>query len=136
MTPEEFKIKKLLTPRIKCAARYPDSPFPVGAVLEQDFEEPEIYNYIDSNRRPWMIENPELYPDVFTPIPWWKDRKPEDMPEYVKDGRVFKIIKWTTVEDAIYYDEIDKQNGCVHFYMKNTLPATEAEYNAYINQQH
>lgn len=132
MTPEE-----LLRPRIKCVIRYPDSPFPVGAILEQDFEEPEIYNYTDSNRRPWMLENPGLYPEVFQPMQWWEDRKVEDYPAFLKtkNGEVRKINQIVTEEsdDPFYTTEEDELGW--YFHQDGVIPATEQEYLEYIKQK-
>lgn len=101
-------VEELLKPRIKCVIRYPDSPFPVGAILEQDFEESNIYNYLDSLNRYWMLEDPQLYPEVFKKLEWWEGRTLKEMPAYVKviredcakdTGLYCKVYKWHTYDD-------------------------------------
>lgn len=125
--------KQLLIPRVKCVLRYPDSRFPVGSILSQDFEDHELYVYIDSNRKFWLICNPELYPEIFTPLPWWSDRKPEDMPKYLKDqAGVYSKATWGVSMKLFTSD------GELWHITENVMsffePATEEEYTAYINQ--
>lgn len=129
---------ELLRPRIKCIARYPDSPFPIGAILEQDFEEPELYHYMDSNRRPWILENPELYPEIFKSVTWWEDRASEEMPAYVKDhNAIFKAHWRTEKSDDTLRMQLDDGYGewyVIPSIMYHFEPATEEEYIRYKNQ--
>jgi hypothetical protein len=137
-----LSVEELLRPRIKCMIRYPDSPFPVGAILEQDFEEQNIYHYHDSLKRHWTLEDPQLYPEVFKEMEWWEDRKVDEMPEYVieEGGHVFKT-KWK--EGAITENgqqpmrvEADDTDWLV---IPNVMcffqPATSTDYQAYINHE-
>jgi hypothetical protein len=124
--------EELLRPRIKCVIRYPCSPFPVGAILEQDFEEPEIYNYTDSNKRSWMLESPELYPETFKRLQWWEDREGDEPPKYIKsNGIVYKADKWSKSFQGIHW------LGCLvnktkYIPCEYIIPATAAEYEAYL----
>lgn len=93
MTTEE-----LLKPRVKCISptneHYPNSPFTVGDILEQVHPELSSSNPYKGN---WEygknkeIYHPEKFPHLFKKLEWWEDRKPEDMPEYVRRGELEKI---------------------------------------------
>jgi hypothetical protein len=60
--------------RIKVIADYPGNPESVGFIYQGD-------EWAES----WYKEM-EQYPHLFQPLQWWQDRKPEEMPEYVKFG--------------------------------------------------
>lgn len=132
MAPEE-----LMKPRYKVIADYPKSLYHVGDIINAGSTGEDCI-YCDR-------EGPRMrhYPHLFKKLEWWQDRAPEDMPEYVKEGEfVFKAI-WT--EGAVtengkqpmrmklndgYGDWQVISNVMCHF-----EPATEAEYNSYINKQ-
>lgn len=88
------------------------------------------------------------YPNLFQSLLWWSDRKPEDMPEYVKIitspmltrehlnvGAIVNVFKHFSDSGSGH-----NANGCQVFgndYMSYSRgePATEEEYTAYINQK-
>jgi hypothetical protein len=138
-----LSVEELLRPRIKCMIRYPDSPFPVGAILEQDIEEPNIYHYRDSQNRHWTLEDPQLYPEVFKEMQWWEDRKPDDMPKYVKEGDFIGKAKWkagVVTENGqqpmrMSFEDSNGDWQAIPNVMCFFQPATLADYQAYINNQ-
>lgn len=120
-TDKPKSTEELLEPRYKVIADYPECPFEEGDILVNPTYEPQ-------------------YPHLFQKLEWWEDRKPEEMPQYVKIqddddnflpvqwGCVMKVEKWSNgfcyVEDGQCLDNTD-------FAYK---PATEAEYQSYLNQ--
>lgn len=130
--------EQLLMPRVKCVIRYPDSRFPVGAILYQDFEDPELYNFIDANKRLWILESPQLYPETFIPLPWWSDRGISDLPEYVKrsDGSIVRVLHYGYSEgEGELYLVIDDLEIPNYMDYLSPEPSTLEEYAAYINQK-
>lgn len=117
MTPEE-----LLRPRVIIENKWPNCPYVVGDILTQDGDYYWVVNDIISWYSKIPKQDVEPYPYLMRPLKWWEERKPEDMPPYVKgisNGAVIKVEK-------------------VHFSTNTYLPATEAEYLQYVktlNQQ-
>src|SRR4051812_40933853 len=96
MSPEE-----LLKPRYKVIADYPKSLYYVGDIINAGTTSEDCI-YCDR-------EGPRMrhYPHLFEPLPWWKDRKVEDMPEYVKvinevcakdTGLYCRVFKWSIID--------------------------------------
>lgn len=119
MTTEE-----LLRPRVKVIASYPKCGYKIGQIL-----------YVDDIGIAWVKNEYGFYTDpvydvgkyshLFEPLPWWKDRKVEDMPRFVKHLKsgVFKVKEHCVTGCKI-------EGGYWSVY-DNLLPATEADYNAY-----
>lgn len=131
MTTEE-----LLKPRYKVIADYPGSQYSAGDILTVIGT--ELYTK-------GSIEFFEQYPHLFKSLQWWEDRKPEDMPEYVKIverpwfvdkklniGDIAKIHKHFTnsLGDCNPYGCQVFGNDFMSYY--KCVPATETEYNEYI----
>ena len=145
----EVSSKKieLLMPRYKVIADYPNTPYGLNQVLTKR----EIRFGMGSL-------SPENYPAIFRKLNWWEERKVEDMPEYVKviangcsfnAGTILKANNWgvypdegnnfgnegdyycllITTEESSTHDKGEE----VKMNMRNVLPATEQEYNDYIN---
>lgn len=140
-------VQELLQPRIKCRIRYPDSPFPVGAILTQDFEEPNIFHYKDSFNNHWTLEDPHLFPEVFQSIPWWEERRPEDLPLYFKVASnlganignapkpIYKIgvdAEWNIYKEHVIGVKYKSYGGLMIDYI---IPCSAEEYTTYINQK-
>lgn len=123
--------EQLLQKRFKFIMPYPGSHWEVGDIFESILE--DIYKVKSSPVK--MIESVmESYPSIFQPLPWWSDRKPEDMPEYLKwrtKQQIVKPVRWEANCEFYYLSEHD----IVGYYSDYTDPATEEEYNAYINQK-
>lgn len=128
--------EELLKPRYKVVADYPrphNHPyFGMGEIIEAIT--PEDIEYFNK------------YKALFQPLPWWSDRKPEDMPEYVRyseyylnhyhlDGEfksmIFKVDNWSNG----HYGIKAKGGGIIYGYEINFEPANESEYTAYISQK-
>ena len=139
-----MKVEELLMPRIEVIADYPSSPYYVG----------EIKDRLGDN----VAAHFAKYPHLFRKLNWWEERKVEDMPEYVKviangcsfnAGTILKANNWgvypdegnnfgnegdyycllITTEESSTHDKGEE----VKMNMRNVLPATEQEYNDYIN---
>ena len=80
-----------------------------------------------------------LYKNIFKELPWWSDRKLEEMPEYVADTNlVFHKAKWAEHPHGVFMyldDKIDNGWHVIENIMCFYAPATSEEYNAYISQK-
>ena len=88
MTPEE-----LMKPRYKVTADYPGSRFIIGQILKK------VKTVSGKEFVPSMLQQPDDFPHLFQPLKWWEDRKPEDMPEYLKvyykdEVQFHKVSQW------------------------------------------
>ena len=125
MTPEE-----LMKPRYKVIAIDTTETFQVGEILNHP-EEWHDYLWVGPSGK--IIFYPEKYPHLFKKLEWWEERKPEEMPEYVKGyDRVYKMINWTHNTCGEYFDEVEQAPNRVMFEMKKLEPATADEYEAYL----
>jgi hypothetical protein len=120
MTTEE-----LMKPRWKVIADYPNSPFFIGQVFT-------IPNFDNQFTKDYWAAEKNKYPNIFEPLPWWKERKVEDMPEYVRhtaSGKTWKVKEYDLPTGAhLVGNEISSYWAV----MKNLVPATESDYNAYL----
>lgn len=150
MQTDEQKVQELLKPRYKIIADYPHSPFPVGRLLDgndesflvtrtqyQDFGELHFQNN-------WMpIDYLEKFPHLFCKLEWWEERKPEEMPEYVKPDpngaleqfrsqkTIYKVRRWVRDDNNLWCEVGDHD----HIHVNHIIPATSSEYNNYNNAQ-
>lgn len=109
-----MNTEELLRPRWKLIADYPDNPDKIGAIYNPEY-------YLERN-----IAFFDKYPHLFKKLQWWEDRKPEEMPEYVKHPRfddVFKIVSIETKYMSVYLDDETFPRSLAHF-----IPATKEEY--------
>jgi hypothetical protein len=136
-------VEQLLRPRYKVIASFWYNPFEIGQIL---------LLYLNSfNNWAYTFDDPcgdttqvlesdfSEYPHLFKKLEWWEGRKPEEMPQYVKwnydphiddpimKNHVRKVEGW---EQAGYGVKINIDVIAT----KHWIPATEAEYNAYINK--
>lgn len=128
--------------RVKVENKWPNCPYEVDDILIRDGD----YYWVVGDVS-WHGKIPkqdvEPYPYLMRPLQWWEDRKPEDMPAYVKDDAgVYKVQEWHTEigpKCTVYIDtKIHKRyvNECTECPLySDILPATEAEYNEYIKQK-
>lgn len=92
-------ITELMRERYKVIAPMPFGKFMVGDILmhlkvitKLDQKEGELIWRVVGGRFGGqsvgipMIKDPETYPHLFKKLEWWEDRKPEEMPEYVRYG--------------------------------------------------
>ena len=122
-------VEQLMQPRYKVIADYPNSIYKIGEIVQQfgkDFFNTAFF---------------EKYPQLFSKLEWWQDRKPEDMPRYIKDKngiKVYEVYKHFTCtypphRDGEWFDDPNcflinpgyAQN--YSFY----LPATQTDYEQY-----
>jgi len=79
------------------------------------------------------------FPHLFEPLPWWKERKVEDMPEYVKSikqeydyglkvGEIIKVKEWLRISKTMYVIQGPNRE----YHPDCLIPATEADYNTYL----
>lgn len=133
MTTEE-----LLKSRYKVIADYPNCHFNVGQIIEKR-------KYMNGK---WYVPgctfDPDDYKANFQKLEWWQERKPEEMPRYLKDkdgNKVYSVYKHfnCTYPQSIRTGESDffDDPNCwlrEHDYTQNYsfyLPATEEEFNQY-----
>lgn len=80
----------------------------------------------------------DLYPAIFRKLNWWEERKVEDMPEYVKGivgyfkDKIYKIAHPAQNGREWHVDNEIEHRTFVS-YGNDFTPATEQEYNDYIN---
>jgi len=125
MTKEE-----LLKERYKVVLNYPGSMFKVGEIIEAtEFPKRwagEKFNLIN--------DHPANYPDIFKKLEWWQGVTIGDLPMYLKltTGSIFKIQEWAlgVTKAAIFVND-----RFVDISLYGTLPATEEEYNSFINKK-
>ena len=117
-------VEELLMPRYKVIADYPNTPYGLNQVLTKR----EIRFGMGSL-------SPENYPAIFRKLNWWEERKVEDMPDYVKWDvgiyptwkKIMKVDKWNS------NGSFDHENVTIS--VINCFPATEQQYNDYINSK-
>ena len=132
MTPNE-----LMNRRFKVIAPYPHSPYQVGDLVEMGVQSFHITTTRDDSylnesgkcENYFSIAEVEKYPHLFREMPWYEDRKVEDMPEYVKDkisGKIFNPVHFSN------HWAYPSKNGCAfggrHIRYETLLPATQEEY--------
>lgn len=115
-------VEELLRPRYKVVADYPKSIYKIGTIINAGTTSEDCI-YCD-------LEGPRMrhYPHLFQPLPWWSDRKVEDMPEYVKHVNcgVFKVVEHCEVGASL--------EGKYYAVYKNLQPATREEHEQYKKQ--
>lgn len=122
-------VEELLKPRYKVIEKDTTNNWRVGDIIEEgDVEGPVVYSkpMINGNggKSMWDMRLFPNYPHLFRLMHWSEERKPEDMPKYVKyigNGRISDMAK-----------------GMVEYglmVLEDYLPATESEYLEYINSQ-
>lgn len=130
--------EQLLQKRFKFIIPYPGSHWEIGDIFESILGG-DIYGAKNSPIR-MMKSVLESYPEIFKELPWWSDRKPEDMPGYLRinygNGPVLcKVSQWMHKIGEQMVFEYYKNGLALRETTKGTEPITEEEYNAYINQK-
>ena len=120
-------VEELLMPRIKCTTKFlgmKREGWEVGTICEVTK---------DTDDAVFILSLPNQYPLNFKPLNWWEERKVEDMPDYVKWDvgiyptwkKIMKVDKWNS------NGSFDHENVTIS--VINCFPATEQQYNDYIN---
>ena len=105
-------VEQLMMPRYKVTNNWPsmrDFELHQVVTLDKEFSpQYRMWTITDcQGERNYITKFFDNYPHLFQPLPWWAERKVEDMPEYVKDGNgeVYKIKEWDNFSSPhIYVD--------------------------------
>lgn len=135
LSPEE-----LLKPRFKVIAGYPHSPCTVGDIFTFDREVAQAYNRWVNQKGEYTTRiHFESYPHLFKKLAWWEKRKPEDMPEYLKNDdalnsvpEMVNVVDWEMEEESIPCFKANGDN--MYTWVRGFIPATEADYLTYKNK--
>ena len=115
MTTEE-----LLKPRYKVIADYPFMQWALGQIILLTTGNDGDYYF-------------EKFPHLFKKLEWWEERKPEDMPEYVKSELgVFKA-EWKMSALTMFVRDRNDPDDIWIMPSEKITPATEQEYQRFIN---
>lgn len=132
----------LLIPRYRVKDIWPSmelEPFRLGQIVTLQWHKAEGYIHVPIKHIPGSYMRQgffDKFKNLFEPLPWYAERKEEDMPEYIRfkqDGAVFKIEHW---DMKILFGFVDLKNrrGCGLTTFKPEYgydPATEADYLVY-----
>lgn len=133
--------EELLKDRYKVIADYPKSIHKVGAIYTIGINGDVLY--CDQNG-PRMSQ----YPHLFKKLDWWEDRKIEEMPEYLRSqkqpinhqARFSNVVIMCGVDAFWDSAKYSAKGGNVTAYggiiIDCFMPATEEEYNAYLQSKH
>ncbi len=137
-----METKDLLKPRYKVIADYPENTLEVGQILiESDVFDDWLQtdNFLHGIKKSCAV----LYPHLFQPLPWYADRKVEEMPEYVKfiqDEPYYQldkgvVISWQELDEYIKSrSELELLSHPI-ILMGYAEPATKEEYEHYLKNQ-
>ena len=137
-----MSIEQLMQPRYKVIADYPCRPHPIGSIIEftnDPYDTRTLFTLPGAEHR-YPESKFKEYPNLFKPLQWWEERKPEDMPQYIRfkpDNTLFKIEQWD-MPILFGFTDVERQRGCGLKTFKPEYgyePATEAEYLTYINSK-
>lgn len=124
--------EQLLKNRYKAIAEDTTQSFKAGDILDHnDGWRDNVWQAPNGQ----YIFNPERYPHLFQLLPWWSDRKPEDMPQYYKYSGNHGVFKTNFRPQGGIVMLQFSPTETVPTRLEYTLPATEEEYTAYINQK-
>lgn len=144
------KVKELLKPRRKVIAEYFYSPYKVGDIIiihDDRSVHLTTTTYRDEfgdNVEQANYFNPKImdtYPHLFEHLEWWENRKPEEMPEYVKlnpentvgGDEVMQVLNTEVFVDGIglLIHKLAHEQKYTH--AKYFLPATKEQYEQYLS---
>lgn len=127
MTTEE-----LLKPRYKVIAGYPNSEFEVGEIF------PDCEPDLAEGFKDFTIKEMAKYPHLFRRMGWWAERTDKE----IKSIQYLKLVKG---ENAGQVGKVDKWKGDPLYAIVGRFvwqleygafePATETEYNNYLNSK-
>jgi hypothetical protein len=116
----------LMRPRFKVKELYPFSQFKIGQIITTG-ENSHLYRML------------EQFPNVFARLQWWEERKPEEMPEYVKGvsghmkDRFYKICD-PSQDRRIWHKDYEIEHRFFKSYPRWFIPATPDEYRSFLNK--
>jgi hypothetical protein len=125
--------EELLKPRYKVIADYPSSDFNIGDIVYAD-PFGRFMQYGDYGA--WQL-HPEIYPAIFRKLEWWEERSPEDMPEYVKEGKVVHKVTYSKSNNLDMWMRFEHGGKwLVHkVVMCFYEPATKEEYETFLHNK-
>lgn len=112
-------MKDLMKPRCKVIADYPDSRNEVGQIIC------DVTTYMEAFYN--------KYPAIFRRLEWWEHRDVSDMPRYLKHsvgGFVLMVSEYTMLNGKVLFKG-HRVGQPTSWY----IPATEQEYNDYLNSK-
>lgn len=122
----------LLRSRVIIQDRWPWMNFKVGDVLELGYPA-KLYYGIIANKFDKVVDAEEVKkcPGIFRYLEWHEHRKLEDMPDYVKWGRIVVVAKGNYNNDhsAVYIQ------GIGYIRCGNLKPATLKQYKEFIRNE-
>lgn len=99
-------VEELLRDRYKVIGPYPFSPYNIGDIITV---EPDRKYFIASEtcRNAYSLPNTKLkdMPNIFQPLPWWSDRKVEDMPAFVKGGGYYYKHEYCITDGKLMFNQ-------------------------------
>lgn len=121
------QVEQLLVPRRRVMIDYPDSPYEVGDILFCNLG------------TLWY----DKYPAIFKRLEWYEERSEDEMPKYVsyislsKKERFYGNVKTSddNFQRARTFVEFKGIDMIKSWYGNTVLPATQAEYESFINQK-
>lgn len=143
MITEQQKIEALLRPRVIVENLWPNCDYGVGDIL---IKESGYYSWLSAGSYFDKLKpaDVEPYPYLMRPLNWWEKRSVEEMPEYVKvkeTGEVCRVTRYYINHNfaCFYTGELEKRGKLkgteTPYNLKACIPATESEYNNYINSK-
>lgn len=129
---QTMSTEELLMPRYKVIADYPGNKFIIGDILTFVREVAQSYDlWVNQNGLQITYNHFGKYPHIFQPLPWWSDREPQDLPEYLEWPDTGVVCKPSKYLGNFFYLSDDDSFG---YSLANVNIATRAEYEQY-NQQ-
>lgn len=124
-------VEQLMQPRVILTNWYPGCQFEVGEVLQLKTIHALDYGAVYSNGiRFENADAVEKSPANFRPLQWWENRKPEDMPQYVKSEHSAYATKSIDWQFTVFWTF--KNSGGGNEMVQGFAQATEQEYTDYL----
>lgn len=126
-------MSEMLNPRYKVLAEYPDNKFgDIGNVVKlvKGKEGKWKYSWYDYDGLYFQYESFfQEYPHLFKKLEWWEDRKPEELPDYIKGILESKevFLKKELIENGFKYKWLDR-DGYNMMHISKFMPSDESEY--------
>ena len=148
MTTEE-----LLYPRFLVKVDYPDSPFKKGQIIQMTGKGRRVtfMQLDDDGQEDWETDFLEThdggsvlygikaftnYPDIFEPLRWWEERRPEDMPKYLESLETYPDHHFVEVkENYLTFFEGIKDGEYLEAPYMEYKPSTQQEYESYLQSK-
>lgn len=132
LTNDQQKIEELLKPRVEVENKWPGCWLGVGDILTKEGN----FYYLKSEARggKMYVQNVEPFPYLMRPLQWWEKRSVEEMPGFVRDQyeQVWNVGEWDMSGSGPKAYLLKSGTYC---HAEKLMPATYAEYTAYINSK-